>query len=202
MFSSFIMLLLLKICMIIFYLKGLIIVRQQEAVIIETLGKYSRTLSPGFNIIIPFLDKPRQIMKIENIRTVDGKIISKFVPSNVIDLRETVLSIQNQTVNSNDNNKFEINLYLYCQITNPRKAVYMLENLPSALQILSKNKIHDIAKQHTSYDIEIINEELRLILDKSADKWGVKVNDVEIKKCEDARYSHGDYGWDTNRYVD
>ncbi len=184
--------------MVIIAIKGVIIVRQQEAMIIESLGKYCKTLEPGFNIILPFLEKPRPVMKIENIKSKDGKIISKFVPSKVIDLRETVFSIPNQTVISYDNTEFKVNLFIYFQIVDPKRAVYQVANLPVSLETLIKTELFNLAKAHTPYDICTANEELTIILDKKTDNWGVKVHSAKIQICDGNGFTYGD----SERHID
>ena len=166
-------------------LKGVIIVRQQEAVIIENLGKYSKTLSAGLNFIVPFLEAPRPMAKIDKQRTLDGRVYSVTGYSPRIDLRETVYDFPRQNVITKDNVTISINALLYFQIIDARKAVYSIENLPEAIEKLTqtnlRNLVGQLALDETLVSRDIINDKLREILDKATDKWGVKVNRVELQ---------------------
>ena len=166
-------------------LKGVIIVRQQEAVIIENLGKYSKTLSAGLNLIVPFLEAPRPMAKIDKQRTLDGRVYSVTAYSPRIDLRETVYDFPRQNVITKDNVTISINALLYFQIIDARKAVYSIENLPEAIEKLTqtnlRNLVGQLALDETLVSRDIINDKLREILDKATDKWGVKVNRVELQ---------------------
>ena len=163
----------------------IIVVKQQQAVIIESFGKYSRTLSPGLNFIIPMLDAPRPIITIRKGTTLDGRMYSQPFPSNVIDLRETVYDFPRQNVITKDNVTISINALLYFQIMDPKRAVYQIENLPEAIEKLTqtnlRNLVGQLALDETLVSRDIINDKLREILDKATDKWGVKVNRVELQ---------------------
>jgi regulator of protease activity HflC (stomatin/prohibitin superfamily) len=161
--------------------KGLIIVRQSEALIVERLGKYHCTLGSGVNVIIPFLD-----------RACDNNLMSG-VPSRqhgivgprFIDLRETVYDFPRQNVITKDNVTIEINALLYFQVTDPKRAIYEIANLRDAIEKLTqttlRNVIGDMDLDHTLSSRDTINSKLRAILDEATDKWGVKVNRVELQ---------------------
>ncbi len=163
----------------------IIVVKQMQAVIIERFGKYSRTLSPGLNFIVPMLDAPRPIVTIQKGRTLDGRIYSQPYSTNVIDLRETVYDFPRQNVITKDNVTISINALLYFQIMDPKRAVYQIENLPEAIEKLTqtnlRNLVGQLALDETLVSRDIINDKLREILDKATDKWGVKVNRVELQ---------------------
>lgn len=163
----------------------IIVVKQMQAVIIERFGKYSRTLSPGLNFIVPMLDAPRPIITIRKGATLDGRIYSQAMPSSVIDLRETVYDFPRQNVITKDNVTISINALLYFQIMDPKRAVYQIENLPEAIEKLTqtnlRNLVGQLALDETLVSRDIINDKLREILDKATDKWGVKVNRVELQ---------------------
>ena len=177
--------LVLLVLAIILAAKGVLIVKQQEAVIVENLGKYSKTLSPGFHWIIPFMETPRPIVKIEKQTTMDGRTYSAMVYSPRIDLRETVYDFPRQNVITKDNVTISINALLYFQIVDARKSVYSIENLPEAIEKLTqtnlRNLVGQLALDETLVSRDIINDKLREILDKATDKWGVKVNRVELQ---------------------
>jgi regulator of protease activity HflC (stomatin/prohibitin superfamily) len=165
--------------------KGLVVVKQAQVIIIERLGKYNRTLSSGLHIIWPVIDKARQI----NWRYVKTDFKgNKFVQiknETKIDLRETVYDFPRQNVITADNVSIEIDALLYFQITDPTKAVYEIANLPQAIEKLTQTTLRnvigelDLDKTLTSRDT--INSKLRDILDEATDKWGVKVNRVELQ---------------------
>ena len=177
--------LLFLLIVIIITLKGIIIVKQQEAIIIESWGKYKCTLNPGLNFITPFFEKPRPIAKFQEITTADGKTYSSIVYSPRIDLRETVYTFSCQNILTKDNLTISTKASLYFQIVKPIKAVYGVENLPKALESLTQTTVRDSIRQFIFDEAidskDTINNEIRETLNESTDKWGVKVNKVEIQ---------------------
>jgi len=166
-------------------LKGLIVVKQAQVVLIERLGKYHRTLDSGLHIIWPIVDKPRAI-RWRYVKTDfqgNSYVINRL--ERRIDLRETVYDFPRQNVITADNVSIEINALLYFQITDPIKAVYEINNLPDAIEKLTQTTLRnvigelDLDKTLTSRDT--INSKLRDILDEATDEWGVKVNRVELQ---------------------
>ncbi len=161
------------------------IVEQQEVVIIQRLGKYLRTLNAGFNVIIPFLDAPRPIAKKVTKKTYDGGVYSYTVMSDKIDMRESVYDFPRQNVITKDNVSITINALLYFQIVDAHKAVYGIDNLPEAIEKLTQTNLRNLVGQMELQDTLIsrdkINGELRTILDDATNKWGVKVNRVELQ---------------------
>ena len=170
---------------IIFILTGIKIVHQQEAMIIESFGKYSQTLTPGLHWITPFVDQPRHILRMAKRTGLDGRTYNDLISSPTIDLRETVLDFPRQNVITKDNVTISINALLYFQIVDPKKALYQIENLPDAIEKLTqtnlRNLVGQLALDETLVSRDIINDKLREILDKATDKWGVKVNRVELQ---------------------
>ena len=167
--------------------KGLRIVRQAEVVIIERLGRYSRTLMPGWNVIIPILDQPRQILwrySVEDPRQ-PGSSFYITRATERIDIREIVFDFPKQNVITGDNVTLEINALLYFQITDPVKAVYEIQNVPDAIEKLTqttlRNVLGELELDQTLTSRDTINSKLRTILDEATDKWGVKVNRVELQ---------------------
>ena len=180
-----ILILILIIFVISIILKGLIVVKQAQVVLIERLGKYHRTLESGLHIIWPIVDKPRAI-RWRYVKTDfqgNSYVINRLEKR--IDLRETVYDFPRQNVITADNVSIEINALLYFQITDPIKAVYEINNLPDAIEKLTQTTLRnvigelDLDKTLTSRDT--INSKLRDILDEATDKWGVKVNRVELQ---------------------
>lgn len=176
---------LIAILAIAFTLRGIKIVQQSETVIVERLGKYHSTLTSGLNIIIPFLDKPRQIIWRYSTEGPMGNTIVKYVKENRIDLRETVYDFPKQNVITKDNIVTEINALIYFQIMDPVRAVYEIANLPQAIEKLTqtslRNVIGEMDLDDTLSSRDTINSKLQEILDDATNKWGVKVNRVELQ---------------------
>ena len=169
--------------------KGIVIVRQAQVVIIERFGKYLETLTPGINWIIPVMDKPH-LMEWRNSREyMDSTGRNRSIPfmemRDTIDMRETVYDFPRQSVITKDNVGIEINALLYFQITDPIKAAYQVESLPTAIEKLTQTTLRNIIGEmdldQTLTSREIINGKLQVILDDASNKWGVKVNRVELQ---------------------
>ena len=170
---------------IIFAIKGFKIIKQAETMVIERLGKYNRTLNSGINIIWPIFDSTREIeWKYIKEEPSGGTIVRKEKVKR-IDLREAVYDFPRQNVITKDNVIIEINALLYFQITDPVSAVYEIANLPDAIEKLTqttlRNVVGDLDLDETLSSRDTINNKLRAILDEATDKWGVKVNRVELQ---------------------
>jgi regulator of protease activity HflC (stomatin/prohibitin superfamily) len=171
--------------------KGVRIVQQSEAMVIERLGKYRTTLTAGFNVIIPVFDKPREIVFRFTRDLPDGNKYVQFVKKERIDLRETVYDFPRQNVITKDNVMTEINALLYFQVMDPVKAMYEIENLPLAIEKLTqttlRNVIGELDLDECLTSRDTINMKLRTILDEASNKWGVKVNRVELQDINPPR---------------
>ena len=176
---------LIALIVIIFALSGLKIIQQGETKVIERLGKYHGTLSSGINIIWPILDKPRKIYTryIREGYSGGAQVVLRL--SDRIDLREQVSDFPEQSVITKDNVTTRINALLYFQITDPFKAVYEIDNLPNAIEKLTqttlRNVIGELELDETLTSRDTINSKLRAVLDDASNKWGVKVNRVELQ---------------------
>lgn len=139
------------------------IVRQAEVCIIERLGKFYKIADAGLNIIVPFVDKVRAI----------------------VSLKEQTMDVPPQGVITKDNVTITIDTVVFYQITDPQKAVYEIENLQKGIGYLAITTIRDIVGKmeldSTFSSRDLINMQLRQVLDDATDKWGCKVNRVEIK---------------------
>lgn len=170
---------------LIFAIAGFKIVQQSEVVIIERLGKYSRTLNSGINIIWPIIDKPRDITWRYVVEGLDEQKHIRFKQKSKIDLRETVYDFPKQNVITKDNVNIQINALLYFQIMDPVKSIYEIENLPDAIEKLTqttlRNVIGELELDESLSSRDTINTKLRSILDDATNKWGVKVNRVELQ---------------------
>ena len=114
---------------------ALVIIPQSETKIIERLGRYHATLKPGINLIIPFIDKAKNVVVLK---------YGRYVYSNNIDLREQVYDFPKQNVITKDNIQMEINALLYFQIMDPFKATYEINNLPNAIEKLTQTTLRNI----------------------------------------------------------
>lgn len=170
---------------VMFLYKGIRIVRQAETMVIERLGRYHKTLNSGMNIIIPIFDKPRPIEWKYTLEGPNKTTIIRKILTPRIDLRETVYDFPRQNVITRDNVVLEINALLYFQVTDPVKAVYEIASLPDAIEKLTqttlRNVIGELDLDETLSSRDTINAKLRAILDEATDKWGVKVNRVELQ---------------------
>ena len=156
--------------------KTLVIIPQSETKIVERLGKYYSTLSPGINIIIPFIDRTKSFLVYSR---------GRYTYTDTLDLREQVLDFDGQNVITKDNIQMKINALLYFQIVDPFKAVYEISNLPTAIEKLTqttlRNIIGELELDQTLTSRDTINTKLQSVLDDATNKWGVKVNRVELQ---------------------
>lgn len=182
---------LLALLVIILIFKGVRIIQQSEAMVVERFGKYRATLTAGFNIIIPVFDKPRAIIFRFTRDLPDGNKYVQFSKRERIDLRESVYDFPKQNVITKDNVMTEINALLYFQVTDPVKAIYEIENLPMAIEKLTqttlRNVIGELDLDECLTSRDTINGKLRAILDEASHKWGVKVNRVELQDINPPR---------------
>ncbi|MDD5862018.1 MAG: SPFH/Band 7/PHB domain protein [Prevotella sp.] len=164
------------ILVLVFVKMAVVIIPQSETKIIERLGRYYATLKPGVNIIIPFIDRAKEIVSLRN---------GRYVYTNTIDLREQVYDFDRQNVITKDNIQMQINALLYFQIVDPFKAVYEINNLPNAIEKLTqttlRNIIGEMELDQTLTSRDTINTKLRGVLDDATNKWGIKVNRVELQ---------------------
>lgn len=161
------------------------VVPQSETRVIERLGRFHSVLPAGLNIIWPFIDKPKVVYtrRVENIG--HGRSYVRVSTTSVIDLREQVYDFPSQQVITKDNVTTEINALIYFQIVDPRKSVYEIDNLPNAIEKLTqtslRNVIGELELDETLTSRDTINAKLQAILDEATNKWGVKVNRVELQ---------------------
>ena len=164
------------VCAVIFAKMALVIIPQSETKIIERLGRYYATLKPGINLIIPFIDRAKEIVVLNR---------GRYMYSSSIDLREQVYDFPKQNVITKDNVQTEINALLYFQIVDPFKATYEINNLPNAIEKLTQTTLRiiigELELDETLTSRDTINTKLRAVLDDATDKWGVKVNRVELQ---------------------
>jgi regulator of protease activity HflC (stomatin/prohibitin superfamily) len=142
------------------------IVPQARAGVVERLGRYSRTLTPGLTIVVPFVDRIRDM----------------------IDLREQVVSFDPQPVITEDNLVVNIDTVIYFQVTDPRSATYEIANYIQGIEQLTvttlRNVIGGLDLEETLTSRDQINGQLRGVLDEATGKWGIRVNRVELKAID------------------
>jgi regulator of protease activity HflC (stomatin/prohibitin superfamily) len=147
-------------------LRSVRIVPQQRMDVVERLGRYKRTLSPGLNLLVPFVDSVR----------------SK------VDMREQVVSFPPQPVITSDNLVVSIDTVLYFKVVDPVRATYEISNFLQAIEQLTVTTLRniigslDLERALTSRDE--INRHLSTVLDETTGRWGIKVTRVEIKAIE------------------
>ena len=173
---EYIVLIAIILLVILFAKMAVVIIPQSETRIIERLGRYYATLQPGINIIIPFIDRAKEIVALRS---------GRYTYTTVIDLREQVYDFDRQNVITKDNIQIQINALLYFQIVDPFKAVYEINNLPNAIEKLTqttlRNIIGEMELDQTLTSRDTINTKLRSVLDDATNKWGIKVNRVELQ---------------------
>jgi len=141
------------------------IIRPYEKGLVERLGRYQRTLDSGLNLILPFFDTIQKI-----------------------DMREIVLDVPPQLVITKDNVGVEVDCIIYCQVTDPVRSRYEISNYIMASTKLAqtnlRNVIGEMELDQSLSSRDVINSQLRDVLDSATDKWGVKVNRVEIQRID------------------
>src|SRR5438477_3450916 len=142
------------------------IVPQARAGVVERLGRYSRTLTPGLTIVVPYIDRVREM----------------------VDLRGQVVSFEPQPVITEDNLVVSIDTVIYFQVTDAKAATYEIANYIQGIEQLTvttlRNVIGGMALEKTLTSRDEINSQLRGVLDEATGKWGIRVNRVEIKAID------------------
>lgn len=183
--STIIIAAVILVLVVVVIMAGVKVVPQSETKVVERLGKFHSVLQPGLNFIIPFIDKPKVVYtrRVEN--SIMGRSQVRVTTTSVIDLREQVYDFPSQQVITRDNVTTEINALLYFQVVDPKKSVYEIENLPNAIEKLTqtslRNVIGELELDETLTSRDTINAKLQAILDEATNKWGVKVNRVELQ---------------------
>ncbi len=171
---------------VVILLKSVYLVPQAEAIVIERLGKYDRTLTAGIHLVVPFIERPHTVIWSYLIVGADKRYHRVVKSLYRIDLRERVYDFPKQNVITKDNVMMEVNALLYYHITDPKSAVYEVVNVPEAIEKLTqttlRNVIGSLDLDESLVSRDAINEKLRVILDEATDKWGVKVTRVELQE--------------------
>ncbi|HKG39854.1 MAG TPA: SPFH domain-containing protein [Conexibacter sp.] len=142
------------------------IIPQAKAGVVERLGRYSRTLTPGLTIVVPFIDRVRPL----------------------VDLREQVVTFQPQPVITEDNLVVQIDTVLYFTITEPKSVTYEVANPLQAIEQLTvttlRNVIGGMTLEQALTSRDDINSQLRVVLDEATGRWGIRINRVELKSID------------------
>jgi len=142
------------------------IVPQARAGIVERLGRYNRTLDAGLALVIPYVDRVKPL----------------------IDLREQVVSFPPQPVITEDNLVINIDTVIYFQVTDPKAALYEIQNFIAAIEQLTvttlRNVIGGMTLEDTLTSRDKVSAALRHVLDDATGKWGIRVNRVELKAVD------------------
>ena len=142
------------------------IIPQANAGIVERLGRYHKTLTPGLNLLVPFIDRLRPL----------------------IDMREQVVSFPPQPVITEDNLVVSIDTVVYFQVTDARAATYEIANYLGAVEQLTtttlRNVVGGLNLEEALTSRDNINGQLRLVLDEATGKWGIRVGRVELKAID------------------
>ena len=160
------LLIVLAIFVITMLLRSIRIIPQAYAGIVERLGKYHKTLSPGLNLLVPFIDRLRPL----------------------VDMREQVVSFPPQPVITEDNLVVSIDTVVFFQVTDARAATYEIANYLSAVEQLTtttlRNVVGGLNLEEALTSRDNINQQLRVVLDESTGKWGIRVSRVELKAID------------------
>ncbi|MFF2051869.1 SPFH domain-containing protein [Leifsonia sp. NPDC058194] len=142
------------------------IIPQARAGVVERLGKYHKTLLPGLNVVVPFIDKVRPL----------------------IDMREQVVSFPPQPVITEDNLVVSIDTVVYFQVNDARAATYEIANYLGAVEQLTtttlRNVVGGLNLEAALTSRDNINGQLRVVLDEATGKWGIRVSRVELKAID------------------
>ena len=156
-------LIVLLVIILVIAVKSIKVVRQSEVYIIERLGKFHKIADAGLTIIIPFVDRVRS----------------------VVSLKQQTMDVPPQGVITKDNVTITIDTVVFYKVTDPAKAVYEIQSLKKGIEYLAITTIRDIVGKMdldaTFSSRDLINEQLRAILDEATDQWGCKIDRGEIK---------------------
>jgi regulator of protease activity HflC (stomatin/prohibitin superfamily) len=161
-----ILLVVLAIFVVVVIFRSIRIIPQAYAGIVERLGRYHKTLNPGLNILVPFIDRLRPL----------------------VDMREQVVSFPPQPVITEDNLVVSIDTVVFFQVTDARAATYEIANYLSAVEQLTtttlRNVVGGLNLEEALTSRDNINNQLRAVLDESTGKWGIRVGRVELKAID------------------
>ncbi|MEO6199629.1 MAG: SPFH domain-containing protein [Cryobacterium sp.] len=160
------LLVVIAVFVIVVLVRAIRIIPQANAGVVERLGKYHKTLLPGLNILVPFIDRVRPLL----------------------DMREQVVSFPPQPVITEDNLVVSIDTVVYFQVTDARAATYEIANYLGAVEQLTtttlRNVVGGLNLEEALTSRDNINGQLRIVLDEATGKWGIRVGRVELKAID------------------
>ncbi|WBU38543.1 SPFH domain-containing protein [Homoserinibacter sp. YIM 151385] len=160
------LLVVVAIFVIVMLFRSIRIIPQAYAGVVERLGKYHKTLQPGLNLLVPFIDRLRPL----------------------VDMREQVVSFPPQPVITEDNLVVSIDTVVYFQVTDARAATYEIANYLGAVEQLTtttlRNVVGGLNLEEALTSRDNINGQLRIVLDEATGKWGIRVGRVELKAID------------------
>jgi regulator of protease activity HflC (stomatin/prohibitin superfamily) len=171
--------------------KSVKVIGQAEVMVIERLGRFHRVARSGLNLLIPYIERPRHL----DVRYVESDVsgIRKVTSGTTsrIDLREQVLNFPSQPVITKDNVTIDIDAVLYYRVADPQKATYAVQNLPYALETLTRTTLRNIVGEmeldQTLVSRDQINKRMREVIEDASMGWGVDVTRVELQSIEPPR---------------
>src|SRR5438045_6374688 len=171
--------------------KSVKIIGQAEVMVIERLGRFHRVARSGLNLLIPFVERPRML----NVRYFESDVggVKRVTAGSTAptDLREQVLNFPSQPVITKDNVTIDIDAVIYYRVADPQKATYSVQNLPYALETLTRTTLRNIVGEmeldSTLGSRDIINKRMREVIEEASIGWGVDVTRVELQAIEPPR---------------
>jgi regulator of protease activity HflC (stomatin/prohibitin superfamily) len=171
--------------------KSFKIVGQAEVMVVERLGRFHRVARSGLNILLPFIEAPRSI----DVRYFESDVtgVKRVTAGHTarIDLREQVLNFPSQPVITKDNVTIDIDAVIYYRVADPQKATYSVQNLPYALETLTRTTLRNIVGEMeldaTLGSRDVINKRMREVIEEASIGWGVDVTRVELQAIEPPR---------------
>lgn len=168
--------------------KSVKIVGQAEVMVVERLGRFHRVARSGLNLLIPLVERPRHLEVRYTESGPGGAIRIMSSTTSRIDLREQVLNFPSQPVITKDNVTIDIDAVLYYRIVDPQKATYAVQNLPYALETLTRTTLRNIVGEmeldHTLGSRDEINRRMREVIEEVSINWGCDVTRVELQAIE------------------
>jgi regulator of protease activity HflC (stomatin/prohibitin superfamily) len=167
------------------------VIGQAEVMVVERLGRFHRVARSGLNILIPFVERAKAL----DVRYFESDVtgVRRVTSSSTvrIDLREQVLNFPSQPVITKDNVTIDIDAVLYYRVADPQKATYAVQNLPYALETLTRTTLRNIVGEmeldQTLGSRDTINKRMREVIEEASIGWGVDVTRVELQAIEPPR---------------
>jgi regulator of protease activity HflC (stomatin/prohibitin superfamily) len=164
------------------------IIGQAEVMVVERLGRFNRVARSGLNILLPIIERPKRL----DVRYFDSDMSGnkRLMSSSTvrIDLREQVLNFPSQPVITKDNVTINIDAVVYYRVADPQKATYAVQNLPFALETLTRTTLRNIVGEmeldQTLASRDMINKRMREVIEDASIGWGVDVTRVELQAIE------------------